>query len=421
MATSGSGFGHQQDLGGHRRCWRGRMTGAAQRWLRPGLMALLAWMLTWAPAQAHTLITVTADLVADGDALTVTLTVSPQDLIACLSPKGEATYALLTGLDGRLGTYLAEHVRLSIDGIPQTGRFGGYLPVLLNPRSPPAATSVLPDKLPFVLMWSLPPTAQHLTLSLTLFLDEGLPGICTLGLEPGATGKRQVAYVELGKPWTFTLHPAAVPLAQTDTAVAPVSTVTSTAATATIQWSAAQAVILGMRHACIDAPPFLLLAVIIAVRACEWPLLLGSLASFALAQAITIAAVSAGLLVPGRVPIALLGCGAIVLAAFSNIRPRQVVAWRLATTALAGAVAAAGVTLDAGRTLGSGAIPVGTAVLVTLGIVCVEVASMVLAIALTAGAWDRPWYQRAVVVPLSLAIAVGGAIWIAERAWTLPV
>ena len=174
-------------------------------------LAALIWVCTMARAEAHTFITVTVEMVADGDQLTVTVSVSPQDVIACLSPKAPATRGLIHALDGRLGPYLVQHVLMRIDGVAQAGRYGGYLPDLLQTSPAHRADEPLPDKLAFVMLWTLPANAAQINLGLTLFQEEQLPGVCHLALDPGGQGKRQIAYVELGKSWDFPLHPPRLP------------------------------------------------------------------------------------------------------------------------------------------------------------------------------------------------------------------
>jgi hypothetical protein len=174
---------------------------------------LLLWLFTALPATAHTLITVTLEMVAEGDELTINLSVSPLDIIACLAPRSPSTRGQLRALGPLLGPYLLSRLAVSCDGVAVGGAYGGYLPDLLQPGAAIVADEALPTKLSFVLTWKLPPSAAHLQVGLSLFSEEGLPGFCQLILESGAGHKRQIAYVELGKSWTFALHGGAEALA----------------------------------------------------------------------------------------------------------------------------------------------------------------------------------------------------------------
>lgn len=377
----------------------------------------LVLLLAATPAHAHTLITVTAEMVSDGDNLTITLNVSPMDIIACLAPKGQATYGLLRNVDPRLAAYLVEHVVLRVDGVPLSGRYGGYLPDLLAPTNRPADSDVLPEKMPFVLIWTLPHASQKITLSLTLFLEEGLPGISTLALNPGGTSKRQVAYVELGKAWTFPLHPGSSPSMIPSPPDAPAQQ----AAETTISWSATQAYALGFRHAWCDVPFYLLLIVVILLRACEWRPWLWSMGVFALAQLVAFYAVSTDLLVLSRGVVAVLGCCTLVLAAIITMHPRTGTLSRLLLFAGAGTISALGLGVSVTQAVGLGAVPAATDIALTVGIASAELLVMGQVIGVTVWFWNRPWYRRWLVVPGSLMIAAAGTCWIIQRAWMMPV
>ena len=361
-------------------------------------LAALIWVCTMARAEAHTFITVTVEMVADGDQLTVTVSVSPQDVIACLSPKAPATRGLIHALDGRLGPYLVQHVLMRIDGVAQAGRYGGYLPDLLQTSPAPRADEPLPDKLAFVMLWTLPANAAQINLGLTLFQEEQLPGVCHLALDPGGQGKRQIAYVELGKSWDFPLHPPRLP-----SSAVPLPPV-GTSARRTSWWpltllpSPAGA----MLTACSTT-----LALILALTLRDgWrQSRLLTLSAFAAALAAAAALVGSGVVAVGPRGSGLLAAGMILALSLGNLFPCPPSWWRWLAVAWCGlASGALSTSLFVPGHGGAAGLP-GSWALPLVGCLLIELMALLSALVLLGKIGMRPWYQARLVAPLSLLMA----------------
>jgi hypothetical protein len=381
--------------------------------LRACCLILLLWLGAALPAGAHTLITVTLEMVAEGDELSINLSVSPLDIMACLAPKGPTTRGQLRALSPLLGPYLLSRIKVSCDGTALVGAYGGYLPDLLQPGAAIAADEALPSKLSFVLTWPLPAAAARLQVGLSLFTEEGLPGFCQLILAQGPGHKRQVAYVELGKSWTFALTGAA--------AVAPLPPGLSQAllpggSAGDGPPSAAQLIGNGL-GAPIGWVPLLLTVLLVALL----PATLGAVMIHSALFTGTLVAGLAWTAIRGPLPDArsavLLSAGAVVALALGNLITRvdARTAPRLLLIAAFGLLHgwALGAPARAGGSLPDGSL--GQILGFALGIAIAVLGLVALAAGTTAWSWGTKRHRSSVVIPSSLLAALGALLWAALR------
>jgi hypothetical protein len=380
---------------------------------------LLLWLFAALPAGAHTLITVTLEMVAEGDELTINLSVSPLDIIACLAPKSPSTRGQLRALGPALGPYLLGRLAVSCDGVAVGGTYAGYLPDLLQAGAAIVADEALPTKLSFVLTWKLPPSATHLQVGLSLFSEEGLPGFCQLVLESGAGHKRQVAYVELGKSWTFALHGGGE-------AVAPMPPALSQAllpgsAPPSTPRSFPQLVGSGLTGL-LAWVPLLLAVLLVALHPGTLKAVLLQAALFALAQLVGLVLSSWWGAVPNVALAGMLAAGAVVALALGNLSarvnaqsgPRLLLLAALGLLhgwALSAAARAAGPDQDGGLSQ-----LVGFA----LGIAIGELGLVAVAVGLTAWTWGSVRHRRYVVIPSSLIAVLLVVAWAVHQALAHP-
>jgi hypothetical protein len=377
-------------------------------------LTLLLWLGAALPAGAHTLITVTLEMVAEDGELTINLSVSPLDIIACLAPRSPSTRGQLRALDALLGPYLLGRLAVGCDGVAVGGTYAGYLPDLLQPGAAIVADEALPTKLSFVLTWKLPASAAHLQVGVSLFSEEGLPGFCQLILESGAGRKRQVAYVELGKSWTFTLHGGGEAVAPMPPALSQ-ALLPGTGAPGAPP-SFAQLIGNGLRTL-IGWVPLLLSVLLVALHPATLRTVLLQTALFALAQVVGLAGIACLGPGPGVAPMGMLAAAAVVALALGNLRarpdaralPRLLLLAALGLLqgwALCGAAHAGGYVLDGGAVQ-----LVGFA----LGLAIGEGGLIGVAVGATAWSWVGDRHRRYVVVPSSLLAALFAMLWAVLR------
>ncbi len=382
-------------------------------------LALLLWLCTALPAQAHTLITLTLEMVAEGDELTIDLSVSPLDIMACLAAKSPPTRGQLRALGPLLGPYLLGRIAVDADGVALSGAYGGYLPDLLQPGAAITADEALPAKLSFVLTWRLPASAVRVRVAPTLFTEEGLPGFCQLILAEGPGRKRQVAYVELGKSWTFALQGGAA------AAPAPMPPALSQAllpgngappAATTVAPTVVQ-LIGGGLAALPGWLPLLLAMLLVALQPATLRAVLLHCTLFAGTLLLGLAWISGRGNVPGPAPAALLAAGAVVAVALANLSARldARAGARLTLVAVAGLLHGWALSAPAG----SGAAALdgspGRLLYFALGLGLGALGLVGLAVGTTAWSWGGAGHRRYVVIPASLLATLLVTAWAVQR------
>jgi hypothetical protein len=381
--------------------------------LRACFFTLLLGLGAALPAGAHTLITVTLEMVADGDELTINLSVSPDDIIACLAPRSPSTRGQLRALGAQLGPYLLSRLAVSADGATLGGAYAGYLADLLQPAGAITAAEALPPKLSFVLTWKLPASAAHLQVGVSLFSEERLPGFCQLILESGAASKRQVAYIELGKSWTFALHghgeaQAPMPPALAQALIpAPVASGTAASAPPTcahLAWSG-----LGTL---ISEVPLLLIVVLVALHPVRLRAALLQVALFVLAQGVGLLWAAQRDEVPSTALAGIIAAASAAALALVNLGARADAGAGLRLLLLAALGLVAGWALSPAarallqpQTAGSGQL-----LSVALGITIGELGLAGVTVAATAWSWGGERHRRQLIIPSSLLAVLGAGL-----------
>jgi hypothetical protein len=407
---------------------------AAASWLRQWprrclrlLAALGFWLATLQPAQAHTFITITGDLLVDGEDLNLTLNLSPADIAAVLEPaQGRLTRGQLTALLPRLGPYLLAGVTLAVDGVAVPGMFDGYLPDLLAAGGPkPPDDEPLPLKLPFVLSWKLPSGANRLELACRLFPELKTPGVCHLELDPGDGGKRQARYIELGRSGTFYLHqvPTAGAAAEGNAASAPAPAsgappgpVAAPPAEPPSFW---QFIGIGFTHILPEGTDHILFVLGLFLLSPKPRPLLVQITAFTVAHSISLGLSLGGVVSLNSRVVETLIAFSIAVVAIENVFYREVKPWRWLVVFAFGLIHGLGFAgALRGLDLPSGSF-LPMLVGFNLGVECGQLAVVAIAIGLTVWWWRRPWYHARLVVPASLLIAAVGLVWAVQRAFDL--
>jgi hypothetical protein len=377
---------------------------------------------------AHTFTTLTADVLSDGDELSLTLGLHLLDALAIIDGKPTSAGNSLTTTQLRAGSerireYLAEHVRLRVDGRLIPGVCPGYVPDLLSPPKPgdPVA-EILPDRLPFLLLWTLPEGTTTVEIEFALLIDVVGSGVVNANLHQGDQTRSH--YTNLGGTITVTLRgpqPATRPSTRAPaTSIIPETgtgedepRITSTSL------NAGQLLLLGFRHIVPEGLDHILFVVCLFLLSPRMKPLLIQVTAFTLAHSVTLALAMAGIvLLPSRLVETLIALSIVVMAV-ENCFMREAKPWRWALVFLFGLIHGlgfAGSFSALAMQPGDFARPL---ILLNVGIEFGQLAVVAAAAVLTCWAWNKPWYNRAVVYPASIIIALIAAWWTIERGFAL--
>lgn len=396
-------------------------------------MALIArWLLALAlcavvqRAQAHSFASLTAELVVDGDELSLTLNCQVLDILALIDRQQTTlTHSALIAAMPRIRTYLASHLLLSIDGQPVTGTCLGYLPDLLKPpKEGEPVDEYLPQALAFLLIWKLPPEANRLDVKAELFLDVGLNGFLGANLHQGERTQTRVA--DLGKNITFHLRtPPAQPVlapgaVQLPTAATPhQSAVEEEAPLAADGLSIWRLIAMGFLHIVPEGLDHILFVTSLFLLSPKLKPLLIQITAFTLAHSVTLALAMAGwVLLPSRLVETLIALSMAVMA-IENIFSREVKPWRWMLVFCFGLIHGLGFAGSFGQLHLAPGDFLRPLLCLNLGVECGQLAVVATCALLTCWCWKRLWYTKAVIIPASAVIAAIGLFWSVQRGFGL--
>jgi hypothetical protein len=385
--------------------------------------------------QAHTFTTLGADLLFEDDELSLTLGLHLLDAIAIIEGKPVSAANTLTATQLRaksaiIRAYLVEHVRLRIDGKLIPGTCPGYVPDLLSPPKPgdPPA-EFLPERVPFLLLWTLPKDTKTVEIEFALLVDLVGSGVVNANLHQGDRSQSQ--YTNLGGTVTVTLRgqPAVTkPALSTKPASTSVTTTLTTPAPApaeqepkitTTELSLRQLLVMGFHHIIPEGLDHILFVVSLFLLAPRMKPLLIQITAFTLAHSVTLGLAMAGLvLLPSRLVETLIAASIVVMAV-ENIFMRDVKPWRWILVFLFGLVHGlgfAGSFAALQMQPGDFARPL---ILLNVGIELGQLSVVAACAALTWWMWQRPWYTRWVIQPASGTIALIATWWTIQRAFGL--
>jgi hydrogenase/urease accessory protein HupE len=419
--------------------------------IRASLIVLVS-LVAMAPLRAHTFTTLTADLLSDGDDLSLTLGLHLLDAIAIIAGKPTSAGNTLTASQLRAGSdtireYLEKHVRLRVNGELVAGKCLGYVPDLINPPKPgdPPA-ELLPQKVPFLLVWTLPKDARAVDIEFALLIDYVGSGVVHVNLHQG--DRTQSHYTDLGGTVTVTLRGKPAPPKPTvvvstpptepvaDTSPEPTNEEPAITSASLSAWQ-----LLGMGFSHIVAAPiqywnsfvslfqlklrfpegldhvlFVVSLFLLAPRA--KPLLI-QVTAFTAAHSVTLALAMAGIvLLPSRLVETLIAASIVVMAV-ENLFMREAKPWRWMLVFAFGLIHGLGfagsfssLRMETGDFL-------RPLLLLNIGIEIGQLTIVAVCAAVTWWAWKKPWYNRVIVYPSSIAIALLALWWTIERGFAL--
>ncbi len=401
--------------------------------------ALVAACLVMAvlPLRGHTFTTLTADLLSDGDDLSLTLGLHLLDAIAIIDGKPTSAGNTLTASQLRAGSqsirdYLIAHVRLSVDGVLVPGSCPGYVPDLVAPPQPgDQPAELLPERVPFLLVWTLPKGTRAVSIEFALLIDLVGSGVVHVNLHQG--DRTQSHFTNLGGTVTVTLSPPSTtpppPAVHGNPAVAPAVAPATGSMEAPAEFAPPQVsssgmswwqlVCLGFSHIVPEGLDHILFVVCLFLLSPRMKPLLIQVSAFTLAHSVTLGLAMAGMvLLPSRLVETLIAASIVVMAV-ENLLMHTVRTWRWLLVFIFGLVHGLGF---AGSFASLHLPPddfMRPLLLLNLGIELGQLAVVAACAALTWWMWQRSWYRRVVVVPASVLIALLASWWTIERAFAL--
>lgn len=404
-------------------------------------VVLLLSLMAMAPLRAHTFTTLTADLLSEGDDLSLTLGLHLLDAIAIIDGKPTSAGNTLTTSQLRAGSetireYLEKHVRLRVNGELVAGKCLGYGPDLVDPPKPGDQTAeLLPQKLPFVLVWALPKDTRAVDIEFALLLDLVGSGVVHVNLHQG--DRTQSHFTDLGGTVTVTLRGKAVPPKPSvvlDPTTTPVTVPTSgqtepapavnseeaeeepIASTTLSVW---QLLRLGFRHIVPEGLDHILFVVCLFLLAPRAKPLLIQVTAFTAAHSVTLALAMAGIvLLPSRLVETLIAASIVVMAV-ENLFMREAKPWRWVLVFAFGLIHGLGFAGSFSMLQMQPGDFTRPLILLNIGIEIGQLTVVAACAALTWWAWQKPWYNRVVVYPASIAIALLALWWTIERGFAL--
>lgn len=401
------------------------LSGCCRAWLLTLLVLLMGARL-----HAHTFTTLTADLLSDGDELSLTLGLQLLDAIAIIDGKPTSAGNTLTTTQLRAGSdliraYLTEHVRLRVNGVLIPGQCLGYVPDLITPPKPgDAPAEFLPDRIPYLLVWTLPKDIAVVEIEFALLIDLVGSGVAHVNLHQG--DRTQSHFTNLGGTVTVTLRgkPVAPKLTVQAAPSAPESAAIVNVAPeepriTSTELSVWQLLGLGFSHIIPEGLDHILFVVCLFLLAPRMKPLLIQVTAFTLAHSVTLGLAMAGIvLLPSRLVETLIALSIVVMAV-ENCFMRDAKPWRWALVFLFGLIHGlgfAGSFSALAMQPGDFARPL---ILLNVGIEIGQLTVVAACAALTWWAWKKPWYNRVVVYPASILIALLATWWTIQRGFAL--
>ena len=408
------------------------------RLLRAWSLLVVLLVVSAMPLQAHTFTTLTADILQNGDDLTLSLSLQLLDVIAIIEGKSvtagaDLTHSRMIAESARLRAYLARNVRLKVNGVIISGTCLGYIPDLTNPPKPgEPVLEILPDRLSFLLEWTLPKNTTTFEFEFPLLMDVVGSGVIQASLHQG--DQTQSQFVNLGKSAVFILagQPATMkpakpsdPLAvivgdgKLNSLPAHVSPADAHVVRDTSGLRAWDLLTLGFGHIVPEGLDHILFVVCLFLLSPKLKPLLIQITAFTLAHSVTLGLAMAGwVLLPSRLVETLIAASIVVMAV-ENLFMREVKPWRWMLVFLFGLVHGLGFA----GSFSSLHLPPGDffrpLLLLNIGIEIGQLSVVAVCAALTVWMWRRPWYTRVVIYPASSVIALVALWWTIERAFAL--
>jgi HupE / UreJ protein len=389
--------------------------------------------------QAHTFTTLTADLLQDGDDLSLSLGLQLLDVIAIVEGKSVTagvtlTHSQLIAEADRVRAYLKKNVRLKVNGVVISGDCLGYIPDLTNPPKPgEPVLEILPDRIPFLLVWTLPKNTTAFEIEFPLLMDLVGSGVIQASLHQG--DKTQSQFVNLGKSAIFAVggqpsstQPEAVKPSDSSAVVVGEEKIKAIPAhvepgTDVMQDSSGMRwwdlLSMGFSHIIPEGLDHILFVVCLFLLSPKLKPLLIQVTAFTLAHSVTLGLAMAGwVLLPSRLVETLIAASIVVMAV-ENLFMREVKPWRWMLVFVFGLVHGLGF---AGSFSTLHLPPedfIRPLLLLNIGIEFGQLSVVAGCAAVTVWMWQRPWYTRAVIYPASSAIALMALWWTIERAFAL--
>ena len=408
-------------------------------WLSMWCLTLALLVTAALPLQAHTFTTLTGDLLLDDDELSLSLGLQLLDVIAIVEGKAvtagaNLTHSQLMADADRVRTYLTKNVRLKVNGVVISGDCLGYIPDLTNPPKPgEAVLEILPDRVPFLLVWTLPKNTTTFEIEFPLLVDLVGTGVIQASLHQG--DKTQSQFVNLGKSAVFTVggqlstvQPEAVKPAVSSVVVVSekktnsepahvIPSANTTPDSSGMRWW--DLLSLGFFHIIPEGLDHILFVVCLFLLSPKLKPLLIQITAFTLAHSVTLGLAMAGwILLPSRLVETLIAASIVVMAV-ENLFMREVKPWRWMLVFLFGLVHGLGFA----GSFSSLHLPpedfFGPLLLLNIGIEFGQLSVVASCLALTVWMWQRPWYTRLVIYPASSVIALIALWWTIERAFAL--
>jgi hypothetical protein len=386
------------------------------RWLLVLALCVLAERI-----QAHTFASLSSDLVADGDELSLTLNCQVLDILAVVDrERTTLTHSALIAAMPRIRAYLAAHLVLAIDGQAVPGDCVGYLPDLLKPPVPGAPVDeYLPSALAFLVVWKLPAGADRLDLKAELFLDAGLNGFIGVNLHQGERTQARVA--DLGKTITFFLRTTPGPAAPQPVVPGAAPPTPSTAggdaqprlpADGLSVW---RLIAMGFLHIVPEGLDHILFVTSLFLLSPKLKPLLIQITAFTLAHSATLALAMAGwVLLPSRLVETIIAISITVMAV-ENILTREVKPWRWLLVFCFGLIHGLGFAGSFSALRMAPGDFLRPLLCLNLGVELGQLTVVAGCAALTWWCWTKEWYPRYVIIPASGIIAVVSLFWAVQR------
>ena len=408
-------------------------------WLRAWCLSLAVIVVSALPLQAHTFTTLTADLLQEDDDLSLSLGLQLLDVIAivegnAVTAGADLTHSQLIANADRVRAYLKKNVRLKVNGVVLSGDCLGYIPDLTNPPKPgEPVLEILPDRIPFLLVWTLPKNSKTFEIEFPLLVDLVGSGVIQASLHQG--DKTQSQFVNLGKSAIFTVggqpgsvQPEAVKPSDYSAVDVGDGNPNSIPAHAEPSTDAAQdssgmhwwnLLSMGFFHIIPEGLDHILFVVCLFLLSPKLKPLLIQITAFTLAHSVTLGLAMAGwVLLPSRLVETLIAASIVVMAV-ENLFMREVKPWRWMLVFLFGLVHGLGFA----GSFSTLHLPLGDflrpLLLLNIGIEFGQLSVVAGCAAVTVWMWQRPWYTRVVIYPASSVIALIALWWTIQRAFVL--
>ncbi len=375
---------------------------------------VLSCLLCVRTLSAHTFTAIAADLLYNENELSMTLGLNILDVIAIItnSPTTAGTklsHSELIADMPAVQAYLEKYVHVSVNGKRISGQCLGYIPDLTDPPKPgqPLAET-LPDRLPFLLIWTLPADAKQCDVQFDLLIDVVGTGVVHANFHDGSS--TQSLFRDLGAIATFDLP--GTTLNPDNVRAEPQPQTTSTMGV----WTLLK---IGFLHIVPFGLDHIVFVVCLFLLSPKLKPLLIQVTAFTIAHSVTLGMAMMGwVLLPSRWVESLIALSIVVMAV-ENLFMRDVKPWRWIVVFVFGLIHGlgfAGSFSEIQLSEGHVAIPL---LLLNIGIEIGQLCVVAACALLTCWAWKKPWYRQAIILPASGAFAGLGCWWVIERVFAL--